>query len=345
MIVVAGRNVNDAFAAASRTILERGIQRDSRNGKVLMFPIPVTTLYTAPAERVLFDETRDANPFFHFFEALWMLAGRRDVAFPSHFAKNIASYSDDGSTFNGAYGFRWREWFGRDQLSEIIDILHKNPDDRRCVLQMWDGSKDLANPSKDVPCNTAAYLSVSADGAVDMTVTNRSNDLIWGCYGANAVHFSMLQEYVAGMLHRPVGLYWQMSNNLHVYDKTSSLMLGAAAKSDADNLAEPYNAGLVAPYPMFSPRENSKYWDGDLEMFLDNPVSVAFRHSFFRRVALPMWMAHRAYKWRENPDRFDIAKDIMGQCLATDWKMAVLQWLDRRQSEFVKKQAEKREKK
>ena len=30
-----------------------------------------------------------------------------------------------------------------------------------------------------------------------MTVCNRSNDMLWGAYGANVVHMSMLQEFVA----------------------------------------------------------------------------------------------------------------------------------------------------
>jgi hypothetical protein len=51
-----------------------------------------------------------------------------------------------------------------------------------------------------------------------MTVFCRSNDLIWGAYGANAVHMSILQEYVACGLARPVGHYWQVSNNYHVYE-------------------------------------------------------------------------------------------------------------------------------
>jgi hypothetical protein len=33
-----------------------------------------------------------------------------------------------------------------------------------------------------------------------MTVTNRSNDLCWGMLGANYVHFTILQEYLAARL-------------------------------------------------------------------------------------------------------------------------------------------------
>lgn len=57
-----------------------------------------------------------------------------------------------------------------------------------------------------------------------MTVANRSNDIIWGCYGANAVHMSMLQEFVANALGIPVGLYNQVSNDWHIYERHFGLL-------------------------------------------------------------------------------------------------------------------------
>ena len=53
-----------------------------------------------------------------------------------------------------------------------------------------------------------------------MSIVNRSNDMIWGAYGANAVHMSMLLEYMAAMTGFQVGIYYQISNNLHAYKKT-----------------------------------------------------------------------------------------------------------------------------
>lgn len=324
MIVIEARNVNDALTTFCDVLAANGVRRGSRYGEVTYIPVPVTTHYMKPTERVLFSRERDANPFFHFFESLWMLAGRNDVAFPARFAANIASFSDDGKTFNGAYGHRWRGHFGHDQLKKIIETLRANPDDRRCVLQMWDGRHDLGLASKDVPCNTAAYLSVNAVGEVDMTVTNRSNDAVWGCYGANAVHFSMLQEYVAGHLGRSVGSYWQMSNNLHVYEATRHLLPSTI-------LIDNYFTGAASPMPMFSPLEKPGAWDEDLEMFLDNPANFGLRHSFFRRVATPMWMTFSAYANRGDADRFSVAREILSQCRAEDWRQACLEWLGRRE--------------
>ena len=62
------------------------------------------TEYTNPQRNVLFDATRDANPFFHYLEAMWIIAGRNDVKTLAHVLPKMADYSDNGSVFHGAYG-------------------------------------------------------------------------------------------------------------------------------------------------------------------------------------------------------------------------------------------------
>jgi thymidylate synthase len=99
----------------------------------------------------------------------------------------------------GAYGFRWKKYWNKDQIKIVIGMLKENPYDRRAVLQMWDPHEDLARKGKDVPCNTHIYFKIR-EGKLCMTVCNRSNDMLWGAYGANVVHMSMLQEYVAHCL-------------------------------------------------------------------------------------------------------------------------------------------------
>jgi thymidylate synthase len=80
-----------------------------------------------------------------------MLAGSKDLKWIAHFNRNMESFSDNGKTINGAYGYRWRLYFGKDQLRQVVDMLRKNPADRRAVITMWDATYDLNSPSKDVP--------------------------------------------------------------------------------------------------------------------------------------------------------------------------------------------------
>ena len=42
--------------------------------------------------------------------------------------------------------------------------------------------------------------------------------MLWGAYGANAVHMSVLQEYIAASLELEMGPYYQVSDSFHVYE-------------------------------------------------------------------------------------------------------------------------------
>lgn len=192
---------------------------DSRNGRVIRAPALFTTSYHPDFVPVMLSPTRDANPFLHYVEAFYFLCGRNDVALMKYFAQQMGEYSDDGLTLWGSYGYRWMQHFDHDQVDAIVHELRKNPGSRRCVLQMWDGHQDLQRAIKgglDVPCNHVASFD-TAGGKLNMTVTNRSNDMIWGTYGANMVHFNILLNFVAHAVGLPKGYYHQVSSNTHVY--------------------------------------------------------------------------------------------------------------------------------
>src|ERR1035437_892492 len=127
MKVLEVRNVNDALAAGLQYLIAEGLPEKSRNGPVLVAPGPVTTVYLKPLERVLYSATRDANPLFHLMESIWMIAGRNEIDFPCQFNKGYGQYSDDGKTMWDAYGWRWRNFFGYDQLIPIVEELRANP--------------------------------------------------------------------------------------------------------------------------------------------------------------------------------------------------------------------------
>ncbi|KKK83371.1 hypothetical protein LCGC14_2794040, partial [marine sediment metagenome] len=145
MHVLDVRNVNEALPKMLQHLEERGERTSSRAGEVIVAPTPVTTVYRKPMERVLFSPLRDANPFFHLIEALWMLAGKRDVATLTHYVRRMSDFSDDGITFHGAYGYRWRNHFFHDQIEVVLELLKSKPHSRRAVIQMWDNPIDLSS--------------------------------------------------------------------------------------------------------------------------------------------------------------------------------------------------------
>jgi len=352
MIVIGARNVNYALHAGAVLLRGQGVERESRNGPVLLAPHPVTTVYDRPNERVMLHPGRDANPFFHLFESLWMLAGRNDLAPLLPFVKNMANFSDDGGvTQPGAYGHRWRQHFPsdlvadcgddlmlctRDQLAWAIKRLKADPNDRRVVIQMYDVDVDQDasdRGGRDIPCNLSALPSVGTDGRLNLTVYNRSNDMVWGAYGANAVHFSVLQEMLAAGVGVPVGRYYQVSNNFHGYLATMGKAgeewpWGYTAELDRGGLLDdPYTALNVCPTPMFGEDFDLDQMTGDLEMFIDDPATIGIRSNFLRKVACPMVMAHRAFK----QEGTDAARDWLKQMPTNvDWRFGAGLWLDNR---------------
>ncbi len=325
MFSILAPNVNLALPIGMKFLMENGKIEETRNGPAYVVGGPVTTLYTEPRQRVLFSPARDANPFFHFMEGLWMLNGNNDVAWISQFSKNIEQFSDNGKSFHGAYGFRWRSYFGFDQLERAINILKANPNDRRCVIQMWDAEGDLGKTGKDFPCNTQIMFRVS-DGHLDMTVINRSNDIIWGAYGANVVHMSMLQEFMADAIGLPVGGYWQISNNFHGYAETMTKHEGILHEPSYDYY-DPleHDEKGVTPFPkmIFT---DVRTWQEDLSVFIENGPVVGFRDKFFRHVAVPIyvtWKAIKAKQWEQALQNID-------NCRAMDWHMACKEWIQRR---------------
>lgn len=347
-------NVNQALCDGIAWLRTSGSRQESRNGPVIVSPEPVMTIYNKPLERVIFSPLRDANPFFHFFEALWMLAGRNDLKWPVYFNKRFGDFSDDGETIHGAYGYRWRHALGIDQLSLIAEELKRNPNTRRCHLQMWDASSwdsaDLErgmHGGKDVPCNTGAFFMARNMGDeasgdrwfLDMTVVCRSNDIIWGAYGANAVHFSFLLEYMATRAGMEVGLYRQFSNNYHMYPGA----IFPNAKSDAEIMEKLHAIGRDAdlhdyyeqrpgfsPYPTFNTPMES--WEQDLSKFFDNPSGERYtgeaicRDSFFTEVASPMYNAW----YHRKCGCYALSELWMSKIRATDWRIACQEWTERR---------------
>jgi thymidylate synthase len=366
MIVNTVRNVNQALAVGLGLMLDDrvALTENTRNGPVISASEPVTTVTLRPDERVLFSPARNANPFFHLMEALWMLAGRNDLKWLAQYNKQMAKYSDDGGdTQPGAYGFRWRKHFGYDQLDEIVDHLKADPKSRRAVLTMWDGwgihqypdgtfqmNGDLlsARASADVPCNTQAYFRI-LEGRLDMTVMCRSNDLWWGAHGANAVHFSILQEYVAARLNLKLGTLTQVSNNYHVYtDVVNNFGAKISDAIDTDFYTRGVTQGLVQPTRIFHFNDMDLF-ERDLPAFMVhfdpaiNPIKTPYErggqrqmdglsldHPFLRDVAVPMaraWDAHKCYDYQTALDR---CRKIGGEGgYNTDWHRAAVNWMVR----------------
>lgn len=365
MDVIEARNVHAALPKMLRHLEHVGLRQDSRAGPVLVAPRPVTTVYRNPMERVLFWRGRDANPFFHLMEALWMLAGRNDVEWISFFNRRMAEFSDNGTTLHGAYGHRWLLHFHVDQLDTVVELLRNHPRSRRAVIQMWDCRTDLRHDeaAKDLPCNLVITVWLSKITppipTLDMSVFCRSNDIIWGAAGTNAVHFSILQEYLATCLGASIGTYYQISNNFHAYETVLASLKEAMEiekEKDYDRLEtalNPYepHIGLVGITPIVGDADSFRT---ELERFLrdDPPVQVdeEWKNPFFPSVAIPMLRAYQDFrnvkasgeKYRKIFHSLTLAlnKDQSKRGTQSDWLKASRDWIVMRWHQWEEKKKE-----
>lgn len=207
---------SEALPFICARILDAGAEVGSRNGRVKEL-LNTQIVLTDPQHREILTINRKANVFAQIAETMWVLAGRNDIEWLSAYLPRAVDYSDDGKTWRGGYGPRIRGGhFGFDQLGHVVDLLREDPLSRRAVIAIYEPQTD-ANPGKDIPCNDFLQFQ-SRLGALHLTVTVRSNDVMWGWSGINAFEWSTLQEIVAHLLGITVGTLTFNIGNLHLYE-------------------------------------------------------------------------------------------------------------------------------
>lgn len=414
------------------------VKTTSRNGPVLQIQEPVLITYRNPLQRVLLNPYRDANPMLCLYEAMWMLAGRNDLAPLQYYCQQMKEYSDDGKTINDAYGYRWRKahtdfYHNRpqvvtcyaDQLDILVAHLKDQPNSRRAVLRMWNVEDDLLKiggfgnrirckkclgvgginginqgslepddgvssdvwikcpkcngtswvdepASKSVCCNLEVMFAVricqvckwqngangvdpawwecSTCGAkpahLDMTVTNRSNDMIWGLLNTNYTTFTFLQEYMAARLGVRVGLYHHMSNNLHCYEWNFKPQEWLKEYERNNHLARQVYTASWQPYPLV---QSPTIFEQELPLFVEfnrNGEQAIeqpkhWQEPFFDEVAQPLLNAFHFHKIRD----YVGAGYRLNAIKADDWRTAAVHWIEKRERNWKsKKYKEEREK-
>ena len=214
-------DVSTALPLLMDHVLKNGEEVGSRGGRVKELLYPHIVLQE-PWRREVLTPLRRASLPAQIAETMWLLAGRDDVEWLSHYLPRAADFSDDGIKWRGAYGPRLRAWQRRtegdviDQLAWVVDLLRKDPLSRRAVVTLYDPDRD-SKDGKDIPCNNWVHFQ-SRLGQLHAHVVIRSNDLMWGWSGINAFEWSALQEVVAGLLGIEMGELHFSVSSLHLYE-------------------------------------------------------------------------------------------------------------------------------
>lgn len=249
-------NLNQALIICSKELIKNGITRKTRGFDCIELPEPVMIEIQHPCDRYVTIKERKWNKYLGFVESLWIAQGLNNMEMPYTYLKRLMEFSDDRQYMRAGYGPRIRKYNGNpyqykiddmhgysknkmtvamiDQLEFVVDILKKDINTRQALISIHDPAKDdfdVENNmelliTKDQPC-TRVLQFMMVDDKLNLTAYFRSNDLIWGLSAVNVFNFTFMQEYVASILGVPVGKYYHVVNNLHIYtnflDMTNSI--------------------------------------------------------------------------------------------------------------------------
>jgi len=151
-------------------------------------------------------------------EMMWFISGEKNThRFLDSHTKIWDSFTEENGDVECAYGYRWRHFFGRDQLDELVKLLQKDPSSRHGVIVTWDPISDglLGAPKKNVPCPYTFTVNIIG-GHLHLHNTIRSNDMVLG-FPTDVAGFALLQLILAQKLKVKPGIYTHSISNAHIY--------------------------------------------------------------------------------------------------------------------------------
>ncbi len=217
MHVFSGENINSVYLSALKVIRsESHLTTDSRVGKVFDLG-PAYFEFKNASDQFLTLRNRNYNPYFAIIEAAWILSGQNTLEELNKIIQGYDKYSDDGYSLNGAYGYRIKKYFDKDQIESVTKLLSSEPNSRRAVITLYSTDDLDNNLSRDIPCNISICLKIR-NKCLDITILNRSNDIFLGI-PYNVFVFNILQRHIAKILNVPVGIQRHFTDSLHLYER------------------------------------------------------------------------------------------------------------------------------
>ncbi len=246
-------DINALFIKALAHLMKYGNAVEVRELKTKELH-PALLSLSVPRKRVLAIPARKNNVFATVAEYVWIMAGRNDLDFLSFYLSNAGNYSDDGKTWRAGYGPRLRFWQKRDgtfvdQLAEVERILKEDIYSRRAVMVLFDPDLDFVHQSKDYPCTNWLHF-LYRNGALDLKVTMRSNDILFGMSQTNIPVFSLILETMADFLGVKPGNYYHDADSLHIYEnmyERADQILSSPSDFSLYNYVEPLPTAFTLP--------------------------------------------------------------------------------------------------
>ena len=211
MMNTAYNNATDAFEDLYNFIMCCGF--DTNVGTKAVYNVGFYIKH--PQQRFIKTEWRKFSESYAEREWQWYLSKNRSVEELKKHAPTWDKMHGGDNIVNSNYGWQWSR---NNQLEKVIQQLKDNKDTRQAWITIFDG-KEKDDYKYDTPCTLSiGFNIIPTIETLDMCVTMRSNDLIYG-FCNDQYCFSKLQELVANELKLPIGTYYHFASNLHIYKK------------------------------------------------------------------------------------------------------------------------------
>ncbi len=201
-----------------RDVLENGTKKEDRTG---------TGTLSVFGRQVRFDladgfpmvTTKKLHLKSIVHELIWFLSGDTNIKYLKDNGVRIwDEWADEEGNLGPVYGHQWRSWptaDGReiDQISNIIERIKSNPDDRRLIVSAWNVGEigKMALP----PCH-AFFQFYVADGKLSCQLYQRSADIFLGV-PFNIASYALLTLMVAQVTGLKPGEFVHTFGDTHLY--------------------------------------------------------------------------------------------------------------------------------
>lgn len=201
MFNIIGNSATDTWFKLIDALLlcSHGIVRPRNNDCFEFMGLQTVTPMCNP---ILCAKHRNIGYRFMFAEAWWILTGRDDVASIHPYSKNIAQFSDNFTTFFGAYGPKIVQ-----QLPYVIAKLAIDNDTRQAVINIW---RESPPQTKDVPCTLSVQFLIRGNRLYCID-TMRSSDA-WLGWPYDTFNFSMLSSFIILKLREHYNINLELGN-------------------------------------------------------------------------------------------------------------------------------------
>lgn len=153
------------------------------------------------------------------YELLWFLKGETNVGYLREHGVTIwDEWADENGELGPIYGRQWRAWPGPDgraidQISRAIDLIRRNPDSRRIIVNAWNVG-ELEQMSL-TPCHALFQFWV-AEGRLSCQLYQRSADVFLGV-PFNIASYALLTHMFAQQCDLSIGELVWTGGDCHLY--------------------------------------------------------------------------------------------------------------------------------